>query len=179
MIRATLKPARSESVLDITLAQDDASNPDLYEFQCGDTRHEVRIQTTGHGEGCLQLLGKSIPFYATKQDNELAVWVDGRIYKLELVDKTAQRGNGSAQKQSGNEIKAEMPGTILQINAQPGDSIEEGQPVIIMESMKMEMSLTSPRKATIASITCKIGDMVSMGDILATLSLQEDSHGTA
>ncbi len=179
MIRVTLKPTHRDTALDITLAQDDASDNGLYEFQCGDARHEVRIDAEGNGKGCIHLHGKTIPFYTVKQDNELAVWIDGQIHKLEVIDQTAQRGSAVAQQQSGNEIKAAMPGTILKINAQPGDAIEADQSIIIMESMKMEMSLTSPRKATIATITCQAGDMVSMGDVLATLTPQDDSHESA
>ncbi len=174
MLSVTLKPIHSDDNFDITLSQDNASGNNLFIFQCSDTHHEVRVDATGHGAGCLNLHGKTIPFYTVKQGNELSVWVEGRIYKFDIVDQTAQRGSAVAQQHSGNEIKAAMPGTILQINAKPGDTIEADQSIIIMESMKMEMSLTSPRKGVIASITCEPGDMVSMGDILATLTPQDD-----
>ncbi len=176
MIRVTLKPSHGNAPVEVTLMRDEAAGDGVYECQCGNARHELRIDSTATGAGCLFLHGQVKPFYATKQNDELAVWIDGRIYKLEIVGQTARRDSDVAQLESGNDIKAAMPGTILKINVEPGDAIEAQQPIIIMESMKMEMSLSSPKKATIASITCQVGDMVGMGDILATLAPQDDSH---
>ena len=67
------------------------------------------------------------------------------------------------------DIPAQITGTIWKINVAVGDSVEEGDEVMILESMKMEMPLEAESEGTVAEIRCAEGDSVSEGDTLLVL----------
>lgn len=67
------------------------------------------------------------------------------------------------------DISAHITGTIWQINVAVGDSIEEGDEVIVLESMKMEMPLEAEVSGTVDKVTCAEGDSVGEGDTLLVL----------
>jgi oxaloacetate decarboxylase (Na+ extruding) subunit alpha len=70
----------------------------------------------------------------------------------------------------GDPIKAPMTGHILKINVTPGQRVEEGEVVVVMEAMKMETEVRARRGGTVSSIAVKPGDAVSTGDRLLTLT---------
>ncbi len=69
-----------------------------------------------------------------------------------------------------NLIRAPMPGTILQIVAQPGTKVKRGQPIIVLEAMKMNNSIGAPRDGVVAAILVKTGQSVGYGEPLAQLA---------
>ncbi|MFN3373538.1 MAG: biotin/lipoyl-containing protein [Chloroflexus sp.] len=69
-----------------------------------------------------------------------------------------------------NLIRAPMPGTILQIVAQPGAKVKRGQPIIVLEAMKMNNSIGAPRDGVVAAILVKTGQSVGYGEPLAQLT---------
>ncbi|MGQ9611627.1 MAG: biotin/lipoyl-containing protein [Chloroflexus sp.] len=66
-------------------------------------------------------------------------------------------------------IRAPMPGTILQIVVTPGTRVKRGQPVIILEAMKMNNSIGAPRDGVISAILVKTGQSVGYGEPLAQI----------
>jgi acetyl-CoA carboxylase biotin carboxyl carrier protein len=67
------------------------------------------------------------------------------------------------------EVRAHITGTVWKIEKKVGDSVSEGETVIILESMKMEMPVEAPCGGTIASIAIKEGEAVDEGKVLATI----------
>jgi biotin carboxyl carrier protein len=63
-----------------------------------------------------------------------------------------------------------MPGAVFAIRKQVGDSVEEGEAVIILEAMKMEMPVNAPCAGTIREILAAKGDQVGAGQTLAHIS---------
>jgi len=72
---------------------------------------------------------------------------------------------------SSNALTAPMPGKIIAVNAKAGDSVKAGDPLIIMEAMKMEMTLEAPRDGIVADVTATVDALVTDGEML--LSLEE------
>jgi biotin carboxyl carrier protein len=70
-----------------------------------------------------------------------------------------------------NVVKAPMPGLVIEIQCQPGDQVEKGQVLVILESMKMQMQLRSPADAVVASIPAQVGQRVEKGDLLVKFDL--------
>ncbi|PVU95264.1 hypothetical protein BB561_001925 [Smittium simulii] len=70
---------------------------------------------------------------------------------------------------TSNFVLAPMPGTIASVNVKPGDQVTEGMEVAVIEAMKMQNVLRSPRAGIIKSILVKVGDAVSGEDILVEL----------
>ncbi len=69
----------------------------------------------------------------------------------------------------GNAITAPMPGKIIAVNVAVGDAVKAGDKLIIMEAMKMEMSLEAPRDGVVASVSGTSGTLVADGEVLLTL----------
>jgi len=72
----------------------------------------------------------------------------------------------SRQGTGGNQVLAPMPGRIVLVKARPGDQVEEGQELLVMEAMKMELALKAPRAGTIDSIGAAQGDFVEADAVL-------------
>ena len=72
----------------------------------------------------------------------------------------------SRQGTGGNQVLAPMPGRIVLVKARPGDQVEEGQELLVMEAMKMELALKAPRAGTIDSIGATQGDFVEADAVL-------------
>jgi acetyl-CoA carboxylase biotin carboxyl carrier protein len=66
-------------------------------------------------------------------------------------------------------IEAHITGTVWKIEVKVGDTVEEGDTVVILESMKMEMPVESEDEGTVAQIQCEEGQAVSEGDTLVVL----------
>jgi biotin carboxyl carrier protein len=67
-------------------------------------------------------------------------------------------------------IEAGAAGKVFKIEAKVGDAVRAGDPVVIIEAMKMEIPMVAPNDGTVASIDCAVGDGVEAGDVLATLN---------
>ena len=63
-----------------------------------------------------------------------------------------------------------MPGTILEVKVAVGDTVKAGQPVVVLEAMKMENDIVAPVDGKVTSIVVKKGDAVNSGDIMATIA---------
>ena len=66
----------------------------------------------------------------------------------------------------GNVVVSPMPGTILKVYAALGDAVKKGQPVMVLEAMKMENEIVSPRDGSITAIHVSQGDAVQGGAVL-------------
>ena len=69
----------------------------------------------------------------------------------------------------GDPIKAPMPGNILDVKVKAGDKVKNGDPIVVLEAMKMENPIPAPRDGTITSIVVSKGSTVEAGQLLATI----------
>ena len=67
------------------------------------------------------------------------------------------------------EIKAHITGVVYQVTAKPGDRVQAGDPVVVLESMKMEIPVEAPRAGAVREIRVKEGQTVQEGDTVAVL----------
>jgi biotin carboxyl carrier protein len=67
------------------------------------------------------------------------------------------------------EIKAHITGVVFQVTAKAGDSVAAGDPVIVLESMKMEIPVEAPRDGSVKEIRVQEGQTVQEGDTVAVL----------
>lgn len=104
--------------------------------------------------------------YSVQVDDECAT-VDGESFQVSLSD--AVPANEPASTATTREIRAEMPGVVLRLLANPGDEVSEGTTILVLEAMKMEVSITSPHAGRVASVDVKVGDHVTNNQVLATI----------
>ncbi|API94042.1 MULTISPECIES: acetyl-CoA carboxylase biotin carboxyl carrier protein subunit [Virgibacillus] len=67
------------------------------------------------------------------------------------------------------EVKATMAGSVWKMTVAQGDSVEEGQDVVILESMKMEIPIAAEQSGTVKEFKVQEGDFVNEGDVIAVI----------
>jgi biotin carboxyl carrier protein len=101
-------------------------------------------------------------------DSEIVI--DGHRYPFELDDPRQWKRPGSGAGVQGRAaIVAPMPGKIVRVLVAEGDSVEQGQGILVVEAMKMQNELKAPRAGRVTSIAVKAGDGVIAGAVLATV----------
>ncbi|TAM17544.1 MAG: acetyl/propionyl/methylcrotonyl-CoA carboxylase subunit alpha [Rhodanobacter sp.] len=88
---------------------------------------------------------------------------DGRRWRFDRAAAYAWESKDAA---GGNQVVAPMPGRIVLVKAKPGDAVEEGQELLVMEAMKMELALKAPRAGTIESVSATQGEFVEADAVL-------------
>ena len=85
---------------------------------------------------------------------------------LTEVDVIAHAGDSPSE---GGRLTAPMPGKLIAFLAQAGDTVTKGQPLAVMEAMKMEHTISSPRDGTVAELLFAVGEQVGDGAELLKL----------
>ena len=99
--------------------------------------------------------------------------IDGRRFEVEALDERThairQLSAAAAPPAGPAPLVAPMPGLIVRVNVAPGDTVQAGQGLVVMEAMKMEHSLRSPYSGTVTSVSCRPGDQVEAGAVLVVV----------
>ena len=141
----------------------------------GGNEIELAVTVQGDREGwCRAPDGSRHSFVWARVGNSLELWLDGKVFIFEREERRRQGDRETPA--SGADIVALMPGTVDQILVQPGDPVERGQTVIIVESMKMELSVVAHRDGVVKQIPVQRGDQVERG--MRLLELESPSEAT-
>jgi biotin carboxyl carrier protein len=100
----------------------------------------------------------------------LTIKVNGTSYPIQVEDKFDELlrslGMDKIAAAKINELKAPMPGLVLDVRVSEGQEVKKGDPIIVLEAMKMENILKSPADVTIKKIAVKKGVAVEKGQVL-------------
>jgi pyruvate carboxylase subunit B len=116
-------------------------------------------------EYTIMLDGKS---YNVKLEDTVAV-VNGQIYNFELGEGTPESAPVKESSREAQTIVSALPGLVLRVEKKAGDIIKENEPVVIIESMKMETPLNSPLTGKVVSINVAPGQQIQAGTVVATV----------
>ena len=95
--------------------------------------------------------------------------VDGKRYQISVSEGGEAPVASSSVSSSGEdieEITAPMPGSVFKLICKEGDTVEEGDQLIILEAMKMEVPVKAPRSCTVAAVLVSAGDTITSGQVL-------------
>ncbi len=101
--------------------------------------------------------------YGVKLEGDKAL-VNGKSYSVSITEGISQ--GSSVPQGAGTGVKAPMPGLVLRIPVAVGDSVSEGDELLVLEAMKMETPVTAPAGGSVLSIAVSQGDQVSPGQLL-------------
>jgi len=90
--------------------------------------------------------------------------IDGTAYETRLTKKFARRKPYTPKDPSL--MAAFIPGVIREVSVRPGDAVQRGQSLLILEAMKMQNDLAAPRAATVRAVHAVPGETVFKGQIL-------------
>lgn len=144
---------------------------DTYLFRTEQGEVEFRVDET-EGGGVLRIADRVVPFVAARSRDHVDVWLAGRTFRFTQVKK-AGRGGRDAGALATDEIVAPMPGSVLKINVASGESFAAHAPLLILESMKMELALSAPAAGVVGEVLCRPGELVQMGQVLIRLASTE------
>lgn len=103
---------------------------------------------------------------------QLQLKLNGTVFNLEVKDKfdvlLEKMGLASAGKAKVSELKAPMPGLVIDIRVEVGQQVAKGDPILLLEAMKMENIIKSPVDAVIKKIAYQKGDAVEKGAVLVS-----------
>lgn len=173
-----LKLSGENEPVEVRLGARDGSSGGLGLVEIGGEDREFDAIETHAGGGFLRLGGRIVPYHAARRGDALLLWIDGEQHRVEIVPRTARRaGGGAAGAGPGGDVTAPMPGTVLKILVSEGDAFEAHQPLVIMESMKMEMTLSSPAPGKVRKVGCTVGELVDLGATLISVDTAETDGG--
>ena len=90
---------------------------------------------------------------------------------------THRPGRGATGAPTGA-LTAPMPGTVLLVHVADGDTVKEGDVLLVLESMKMELSITAPRDGIVSDLALRVGDRVTLGQPLLVVHAQKEEEDT-
>jgi acetyl/propionyl-CoA carboxylase alpha subunit len=95
-------------------------------------------------------------------EDETATWVflDGNVWRIDRArEATGRRGKSRGE----SSVMAPMPATVVTISTAPGQKVNEGDTVIVLEAMKMELPIKAPRGGIVSAVNCAKGELVQPG----------------
>jgi pyruvate carboxylase subunit B len=116
------------------------------------------------GEYTVNVNGKN---YSVKLESEKRVKVNGKYYDIAVKSGIEEKSSTTAG--NGEEIKAGLPGNVLRIEVSEGQEDNEGDVLLVVEAMKMETEVKSPKAGTVNSILVAQGDKVVTGQGLVVI----------
>jgi len=106
--------------------------------------------------------------YAVKlSDNQAEV--NGSEYRVS-VQEGIEAGTAPSDGKGGIEVRAQMPGNVLRLDVAEGDAVSDGDVLLVMEAMKMEVEVKSPVTGTVATMDVGVGDQVAASAVLLTIN---------
>ena len=115
------------------------------------------------GEYTVTVNGKK---YSVKLDSDAKATVNGKAYDIAVKDGI---DSAPAATGAGEAVNASLPGNVLRIETSEGASVAEGDVLLVLEAMKMEIEVKAPKAGTVQSILVAQGDKVVNGTPLVTI----------
>ncbi|WP_144395039.1 acetyl/propionyl/methylcrotonyl-CoA carboxylase subunit alpha [Pleionea sediminis] len=107
----------------------------------------------------VNLEGERFTATVIEKDHLLSLFIKGHEFQLELK----QEGLSADDTDANANLTAPMPGTIISVAVDAGDKVEAGQPILVMEAMKMEHTIKAPADGIVTELFYQTGDLVDEG----------------
>jgi 3-methylcrotonyl-CoA carboxylase alpha subunit len=121
---------------------------------------DARGELGADGDVAAALGGRSLRATVVRAGAEIDVFLDGRRWRLMVDDPLAA---AEAAEHGAGRLTAPMPGKVLKLLVQAGQSVKHGAPLMVLEAMKMEHTIAAPADGTVASVNFQAGEQVSEG----------------
>lgn len=163
----------------------------MYQIKTGDQSFEIKASPSNTTEGTingndytLDLIKEDNGFHVIKdhksyevsvvsadyETKSFEIMVNGNIYTLEASDRfdllLKELGMENLNASAINDLKAPMPGLVLSVAVKENQEVKKGDPLLILEAMKMENILKATQDAVVKSINAEIGKAVEKNQVL-------------
>jgi acetyl/propionyl-CoA carboxylase alpha subunit len=132
------------------------------------------VPTGNPGLYHLRLPGDAVTLVARRgpERGNWRILLDGVWLDVEVIDertRTLQALSGAPPAPADRSVRAPMPGLVLEVHVAPGDAVQAGQPVAVVEAMKMENELRAPAAGRVVAVHVAPGQTVERGAVLLDL----------
>jgi biotin carboxyl carrier protein len=134
----------------------------------GETLFDVLAEFIGQEEILLNVDGRIFNVIVHSNSLSHSVFVNGRLFRVEKRSalKVLREERGRQKKK---DVKITMPGRVVQVLAASGDEVQEGQPIVVLEAMKMQNEIKAPQAGRLARVCFQAGEYVEAGSVLFTV----------
>jgi 3-methylcrotonyl-CoA carboxylase alpha subunit len=157
---------------DETLPVEVAGDAGRYRVRVGDAWLEVEARIGAAGPWSLLVDG--VPYLADLADDgdETLVTVGDEIHRVRVqTEGPGARGRGRrGAGEGGQRLSAPMPGRVVAVHVGPGDRVEPGTPLVVLEAMKMENEFAAAVAGVVAEVCVSPGQAVNAGDLLMVVA---------
>lgn len=135
----------------------------------GEQWYPVELERTNRaGLYSLMIGGRSYELFARDRPGGVEVLVQNRVY--DVVVGRARAGEVAAPTESAWTLLSPMSGLVTEVRVGPGDAVQAGQPLLVVESMKMNNELTAARAGTVSDTLVAVGERVEKGKPLLRIA---------
>jgi acetyl-CoA/propionyl-CoA carboxylase, biotin carboxylase, biotin carboxyl carrier protein len=131
-----------------------------------------------HGTDLVLTYGGRVLRFAFATDGA-TIWLGRGGHAWALTEEEAAPVRGGRAAGSDGTVRSPMPGTVLAVHVAPGDTVSAGQPVAVVEAMKMEHTVTAPVAGTVAEVAARAGQQVAMEAQLAVIEAAPEDSGAS
>ena len=142
-----------------------------YRLRQGEETQELSARPLADGGWLIQRGVKTVRVYAHAEGDERQIWLAGRCYRLRQVER--RRVEGALTGGEHGSLRAEMPCQIVKILVAAGEEVAEGEPLLLMEAMKMELRLAAPVAGRVGEWFVVEGQVVPRGGELLRFEAAE------
>jgi 3-methylcrotonyl-CoA carboxylase alpha subunit len=145
--------------------------------ELADDSLEVDGKLTEPGELAAEIAGRRVNALAAVKPGELTLLFNGRRYRFGIGE---QRDEGRRAENAAGRLTAPMPGRVLAVLVEPGARVRRGDPLLVLEAMKMEHSIAAPADGVVKEVHFQAGQQVEEGARLMSLERgKEVGNGSA
>lgn len=130
--------------------------------------YDVSAEFIGREEILLNVDGRIFNVIIHSNSLSHSVFVNSRLFRIEKRSALKILREEKAR-QRKRDVKTTMPGRVIQVVMTAGDEVQEGQPVLVLEAMKMQNEIKAPHSGRLTKVNFKAGDYVEAGSVLFSI----------
>lgn len=128
--------------------------------------HEIAAISGGaEGRDAMEVDGNDVAFVRARAGDRQFIFLAGQVHDIAFAEASTQHG----EQETLDDIRSPMPGRIVAVLKSVGETVARGETLMIVESMKLQLSLPSPREGTVAALSRGVGENVDKDEIVARL----------
>ena len=139
---------------------------------------EIDLQPVPGSQAVFSLIidGESYDVWAESQNGTYRVAVDGETFEVQVEDERSRLikrlGGGEVSTKGEIAVKAPMPGLVVRVEVQEGDSVEKGQGLVVVEAMKMENEIKAPTSGIVKAVKVSPGNAIDKNAVLLEIETE-------
>ena len=143
---------------------------DCFQVTVGETTYQVRAQRPEHGRLNLQVGDRRLRAHVAHDGLRRYVAMAGQTWTLQRPQPQQKRRGAAAGGPGAGSLEAAMPGLVLDVLVAEGDEVSQGQPLVLLSAMKMELRIAAPAAGKVAKVHCQAGQVVERGQVLVEIA---------